>query len=318
MQIQYTFSVPKIYNERVNMKFGKFGKLSLVMSFVVGILYAADYAKDKNNMQHGNMQHENSMNNMDENNMQHNKMYDDKGMHKGMKDKKMMNKCKEGDDCKKMYKDKGMKDKNMMHDNNMNNMMDENNMMDDNKENSMQGALNKSSSPNERMLYAMHKPMMTNVTSNSKNIDLDFFENMIPHHQGAIDSSKLYLEFGSNDKLKKIATEIINSQEEEIRFFTELIEKANKNSVSEKYDQYSKESKKAMASTMDSMYKVKPSKNIDLDFAKSMIEHHKGAIDSSNVLLKYSSNEDSKEVANLIIKKQKDEIKFMQEILKTL
>ena len=292
------------------MKLKKIGKLGLIMSFVVGILYAADYAKDKNNMQHGNMQHENAMdNNNMSNDMQHNKMYDDKGMHQGMKDKKMMDKCKKGDDCKKMYDDKGM----------MDNMMDDNNMMnDDNKENSMKGALNKSSSPNERMLYAMHKPMMMNTTSNSKNIDLDFFENMIPHHKGAIDSSKLYLEFGSNDKLKKIATEIINSQEEEIRFFTELIEKTNKNNVSEKYDQYSKESKKIMAATMNAMYKVKPSRNLDIDFAKSMIEHHKGAIDSSNVLLKYSNEETSKEVANLIIKRQKDEIKFMQEVLKTL
>ena len=286
------------------MKLYKFSKFSLIAFFMLSaIIYAVDII-DNNSMEDqeynkydGDMQHDGIM----DNNV--NKM------HKDMKNKKCK---KEGNNCKSKHNKKCCKEcssKNIIDDENEKNSVEEEMKSTEYK---------RMLSPSERMLYAMHKPMMTNNTSNSKNIDLDFLENMIPHHQGAIDSSKLYLEFGSNEKLKEIAQNIINSQEEEIRFFIELIERNDKDTISVKYDQYNKETKEAMASTMNAINKVKPSDNIDLDFVKSMIEHHQGAIDSSNILLKYGESDEIREVASSIIKEQNEEIKLMQEVLKAL
>jgi|SRR5271154_6817791 hypothetical protein len=47
-------------------------------------------------------------------------------------------------------------------------------------------------------------------------VDRDFVAMMIPHHQGAIDMAKALLPRGSNEQLKRIAQEIVVTQEQEI------------------------------------------------------------------------------------------------------
>ena len=47
-------------------------------------------------------------------------------------------------------------------------------------------------------------------------VDQDFIEQMIPHHQGAIDMAKAELRYGHNEQLRRIAQEIIVEQQAEI------------------------------------------------------------------------------------------------------
>jgi hypothetical protein len=47
-------------------------------------------------------------------------------------------------------------------------------------------------------------------------VNRDFVEMMIPHHQGAIDMAQAYLRYGSNEQLRRIAQEIIVEQQQEI------------------------------------------------------------------------------------------------------
>jgi len=72
--------------------------------------------------------------------------------------------------------------------------------------------------------------------------------------------------------------------------------------------------------SMDKMHKnmmMKSSGNIDIDFLKSMIPHHQGAIDMSEELIKKTKDPELKAFAEKIIKDQKAEIKQMQDLLKT-
>jgi hypothetical protein len=48
------------------------------------------------------------------------------------------------------------------------------------------------------------------------NIDQDFVAQMVPHHQGAIDMAKAELLYGRNERLRRIAQEIIVEQKAEI------------------------------------------------------------------------------------------------------
>jgi uncharacterized protein (DUF305 family) len=50
----------------------------------------------------------------------------------------------------------------------------------------------------------------------SGDVDRDFVEMMIPHHQGAIDMAKAVLRYSRNDRIRRLAQEIIVTQQQEI------------------------------------------------------------------------------------------------------
>jgi uncharacterized protein (DUF305 family) len=56
---------------------------------------------------------------------------------------------------------------------------------------------------------------------------------------------------------------------------------------------------------------VKPSGDIDLDFAATMIPHHQGAIDMAVAYLRYGRNEQLRRIAQEIVVEQQQEIAAM-------
>ncbi|MDY0746342.1 DUF305 domain-containing protein [Paucibacter sp. R3-3] len=67
----------------------------------------------------------------------------------------------------------------------------------------------------------------------------------------------------------------------------------------------------AMQKMMDDMA-VKPSGNIDRDFAAMMTPHHQGAIDMAVAELRYGTNEQMRRIAQEIIVEQQQEIAAMR------
>ena len=63
---------------------------------------------------------------------------------------------------------------------------------------------------------AMEKMMAAMNIKPSGDVDRDFAAMMIPHHQGAIDMALAELRYGSNEQLRRLAQEIIVSQQQEI------------------------------------------------------------------------------------------------------
>ncbi|OSJ17153.1 hypothetical protein BST63_24395 [Bradyrhizobium canariense] len=57
---------------------------------------------------------------------------------------------------------------------------------------------------------------------------------------------------------------------------------------------------------------VKPTGDVDHDFAAMMIPHHQGAIDMARAELKYGHNEDLRRLAQNIIAQQQHEISIMR------
>jgi hypothetical protein len=63
---------------------------------------------------------------------------------------------------------------------------------------------------------AMNKMMRDMTAKPTGDIDRDFVEMMVPHHQGAVDMAKAELKYGHNEQLRRLAQEIIVNQEQEI------------------------------------------------------------------------------------------------------
>ena len=63
---------------------------------------------------------------------------------------------------------------------------------------------------------AMKKMMADMTVAPTGDIDRDFVAMMVPHHQGAIDMALTILRFGKSEQLKRLAQEIIVTQQQEI------------------------------------------------------------------------------------------------------
>src|SRR5882724_5080078 len=63
---------------------------------------------------------------------------------------------------------------------------------------------------------AMTKMMAAMDIKPSGDVDADFVAMMVPHHQGAIDMALAELRYGRNEQLRRLAQEIIVTQQQEI------------------------------------------------------------------------------------------------------
>lgn len=63
---------------------------------------------------------------------------------------------------------------------------------------------------------AMDKMMADMDVKPTGDVDVDFVAMMIPHHQGAIDMALAVLRYGRNEQIRRLAQEIIVTQQQEI------------------------------------------------------------------------------------------------------
>jgi uncharacterized protein (DUF305 family) len=64
---------------------------------------------------------------------------------------------------------------------------------------------------------ASMKKMMADMTVKpSGDVDRDFVEMMVPHHQGAVDMAQTELKYGHNAQLRQLARQIVEAQRREI------------------------------------------------------------------------------------------------------
>jgi uncharacterized protein (DUF305 family) len=162
----------------------------------------------------------------------------------------------------------------------------------------------------------------TNPSQNSQgsqmmaNIDRHFIEQMIPHHEGAIEMAKLALEKSKRPEILSLANAIIEAQQREITDMTKWYKDWFGTDVPEGVQHMMGAGMMGGMSHMDSMSgdldSLKTAKDFDLEFINQMIPHHEMAVMMATMLKGSTNRLEMKELADNIITSQSREIEMMR------
>lgn len=137
--------------------------------------------------------------------------------------------------------------------------------------------------------------------------DINFAEQMIPHHQQALEMSDFALANSSNPEILALAEQIKGAQDPEIKLMsgwpgvdpTTHAGHAMSGMLSE-----------------DEMNELEQARGSEFDqlFLIGMIKHHQGAIDMARMVID-SENKEVSDLARAIIEAQENEIELMKALL---
>ncbi|MCC5651588.1 DUF305 domain-containing protein [Nostoc sp. XA013] len=151
------------------------------------------------------------------------------------------------------------------------------------------------------------------------NFDLRFIDAMTPHHQGAVEMAKEAQQKSKRPEIKKLADNIIKSQNQEITQMKQWRQSWYPN-AGNKPMAYNSQMGHMMEMSSDQMQTMMMSQNLgaadaefDLRFINAMIPHHEGAVTMAKDTLSKSQRPEIKKLAQAIIKDQDIEIKQMQQ-----
>ncbi|CAN5218166.1 hypothetical protein BH24ACT19_BH24ACT19_09260 [soil metagenome] len=146
--------------------------------------------------------------------------------------------------------------------------------------------------------------------------DLQFIDQMIMHHQGAIMSSRHMISDSERPELRQLAENIEESQSEQIEQMQEWRE--------EWYGDDAGQSSGMMGNGMmegmmgGSMQGMMGGDMADVMFLRMMIPHHQLAIDMSEEALEEAEHPELEELAQTIIEEQAAEIELMRGYLEDI
>lgn len=153
-------------------------------------------------------------------------------------------------------------------------------------------------------MMAMHQRMQPL----SGNPDVDFVRQMIPHHQAAVDMARIQLAYGHDEALKSFSRWVIIAQEQEIGFMQNWLRgHDNGRAASAAVDYYGKAMKKMHGDMM-----IDYTGDADVDFVRSMIPHHQGAVDMAGIWLSQGTNPELRSLVNGIFSAQSYEIAWQR------
>lgn len=162
----------------------------------------------------------------------------------------------------------------------------------------------------DSILYAMNKMMMKMRNMKlSGDVDIDFANTMIDHHQGAIDMSLQEIKSGTDAGIKKIAKEIVRNQMDEQSKFGNIVKDTRPIKTDmEKDDELYEE----MAELKSNINAIKMTQNIDKDYVNLIIQHHKSEIEMAKSEVSRGMNDQLKKMSQKIISYQIKEINLFK------
>lgn len=162
-----------------------------------------------------------------------------------------------------------------------------------------------------------------NSVSTINNLDKHFIEQMIPHHEGAIDMAKLAKERSKLSEILTLSDSIIQSQSDEINQMKQWYKNWYGSDVTTNSNVNMGMGRGMMQGGMmggntSDLEVLRNSSNFDRSFLQEMIPHHQMAVMMAQMLLRGTSRSEMKELAQNIIAAQEKEIEQMRSWLSNL
>lgn len=157
-----------------------------------------------------------------------------------------------------------------------------------------------------------HSTMTTSPGAEKAQIDLQFIDTMIVHHQGAIDMAKLAETRAEHTELRKLASDIIREQEREIATMNEMRQKWFGGTAQAVNMEFPGMSVGMRGMDMKKLGSLRGNE-FDVEFIRQMIPHHEGAVEMAKHIRSHDAHAELKQLGDDIIKAQDAEIKQMRE-----
>lgn len=163
------------------------------------------------------------------------------------------------------------------------------------------------------MIHHMSAVRLTDSISGS------FIVQMIPHHMAAIEMSENLLQYTTNIPLQNIAQNIISSQRMSIENMTAAFPICRfAYNTPRQLQAYQIINERIIKNMFYEMESACANNNIDANFMREMIPHHKGAVLMSENALRYNLCPELIPLLKAIISSQKKGIHEMRSLLKTI
>ncbi len=176
------------------------------------------------------------------------------------------------------------------------------------------GAQRDLAAANDRMMAAMSDKAVVYLGDP----DVDFVNLMIPHHQGAVDMARIELKYGTDPKVRDLASRIEAAQQPQI---DQMHRWRLNHTVTRSADEAA--ARLALTAANDHMMKdmhhgpqasSAPPGKPDHQFLDMMSPHHQGAVEMGEAELKYGTDPEIRALAQAINEVQRREIAEMAKL----
>ncbi len=161
------------------------------------------------------------------------------------------------------------------------------------------------------------KPAASATAGSFNDADVTFAQGMIPHHEQAVEMADMALDptTSAGPKIVDLAKRIKGAQDPEIRLMKGWLTTWGKDLMGSDHSGHSMSG----MMTVDDLAKLGAFKGATFDkrWAELMVEHHKGALEQANAVIRDGKAAAVKTLAADILKGQKAEIDEMLGIIKT-
>ncbi len=150
-------------------------------------------------------------------------------------------------------------------------------------------------------------------------ISQNFINQMIPHHEAAIEMSQNFLCYTTNLPLQKMADNIISQQSCGIQKMKSILKSCRtfRNPKQEVFS-YVQQNRQITQNMFSAMKSARMCNCINESFILEMIPHHEGAVQMAQNALRYRLCPELRPILQNIITTQKEEICEMKQIYKEL